>query len=89
MSLIHTGGNALIEGRMTGKVESASVSWEDGLRFVERVDRSDPGHPVTTRVLQQRWNCYENDYDNESSRTWKEWRDVPMVTEDDDADSSA
>ncbi len=69
MSLVSVGAQP-IEGKLTGKTEYAHVSWEDGLRFIERDGQ---------RILQQRWNCSETDYDNESSRTWKEWRDVPLV----------
>ena len=35
-------------------------------------------------VLQEKWECSETDYDNETSRTWKEWRDIPSVESDDE-----
>ena len=71
MSMLFTSAQP-IEGRLTGKVTNQNVSWSDGLRFIERDGQ---------RILQQRWECSEFDYDNESSRQWKEWRDVPLVQE--------
>ena len=65
-------GGAMVEGQLTGVHRHESLSYPPNLRFKDG-------------VLQQQWDCGENDYDNETSRTWKEWRDVPSVESDDES----
>ena len=77
--MLATQSGALVEGKLTGVTRHDNVEWDAGLRFVERDGQ---------RILQQRFNCYETDHDNESSRQWKEWRDVPLVVESSDEPDS-
>ena len=69
-SLLHTAPAQIVDGQLTGIQKSESIDWQEPLRFVERDG---------LRILQQRYEVHEYNHDEDSTRSWKEWRDVPLV----------
>ncbi len=63
---VYGGSYNVIESQPTGVHRHESKSYPGNLRFMDG-------------RLQEQWDCQETDYDNETSRTWKEWRDVPSL----------
>lgn len=56
----------------TGKIQHDSRAYPAEFRWFLRGG---------IQVLQERWECQETNYDDETGRSWKEWRDIPIVEE--------
>lgn len=70
----------IVEGQMTGVHKHETKAYPPNLRFERRETLEG-----TRLILQEQWEVGETDYDNETSRSWKEWRDVPVVDEEVDS----
>lgn len=56
----------VIETKQTGVSRFDEKCYPGNLRFKDG-------------VLQEQWECRETNHDDDTGRTWKEWRNIPEV----------
>lgn len=61
----------------TGKHRSESRAYPPESRWLVRDN---------LKTLQERWECTEHNYDDDTSHSWKEWRDIPVHFETPDSE---